>query len=156
MASRASNTSRTSKRDAAFFAALAQGAPVTQALATCGYTRSSAYRWKDEDPAFAQQWEQAVDTAVELMEREADRRAIEGVLEPVYWRGQKIGEVRKYSDVLLIFRLKALRPDKYRDNVRQENVGDSGGPVTFRVVYDNDNTSPTEAGIHNQIEGPTP
>ncbi len=43
---------------------------------------------------------------------------MEGVEEPVRWyKGEAGGMVRKYSDVLLIFLLKGLRPDKYKDRV---------------------------------------
>ena len=37
---------------------------------------------------------------------------------PVGWyKGKPGGYVREYSDVLLMFRLKALRPEKYREPV---------------------------------------
>jgi hypothetical protein len=37
--------------------------------------------------------------------------------------------VREYSDTLLIFLLKGARPQKYRDNVRQEVSGPNGAPL---------------------------
>ncbi len=43
---------------------------------------------------------------------------LEGVEEPVGWyKGVPGGTVRRYSDVLLMFLLKALRPEKYRERV---------------------------------------
>ena len=51
-----------------------------------------------------------------LLEAEADRRAVEGVVKPLFYKGQRLPvEVREYSDVLLMFRLKALRPEQYRE-----------------------------------------
>jgi hypothetical protein len=47
---------------------------------------------------------------------EIRRRAIEGWNDPVYQMGQRVGSVRKYSDVLLIFLAKRLMPE-YRDKV---------------------------------------
>jgi len=45
-------------------------------------------------------------------------------------RGEhKIAAVRKYSDTLAIFLLKAHDPAKYRDNTRMELTGANGGPV---------------------------
>jgi len=41
----------------------------------------------------------------------------------------KIAAVRKYSDTLAIFLLKAHDPAKYRDNTRMELTGANGGPV---------------------------
>jgi hypothetical protein len=57
------------------------------------------------------------------------RRAFEGVLEPIYHQGEQCGEVRKHSDVLSMFLLKAHRPAKYRDNARMELTGADGGAV---------------------------
>jgi hypothetical protein len=70
------------------------------------------------------------------MEQEADRRAIEGVDEPVFHKGTVVGHIRKYSDTLLIFRLKALAPAKYRETIRQEHSGPEGGPLQFMSVAD--------------------
>jgi len=38
--------------------------------------------------------------------------------------------------VLLIFLLKGARPNKYRDNVRQEIAGPGGAAVTHKVVLE--------------------
>ena len=51
-----------------------------------------------------------------MLEAEAHRRAVEGVEEPVGWyKGVAGGTVRRYSDALLIFTLKGLLPDRYRE-----------------------------------------
>ena len=50
------------------------------------------------------------------MEEEARIRAMFGVKQPVFYKGEVCGSVRKYSDVLLIFLLKGLRPEVYREN----------------------------------------
>lgn len=60
--------------------------------------------------------------AVERMENEARRRAVEGTLRPVFHGGAQVGEVREYSDTLLIFLLKAHDP-KYRDKQQIEYSG---------------------------------
>jgi hypothetical protein len=129
----ANRTKRTAKKDERFFSTLATGASVHVALEASGYRRRSVYEWRAADPDFAQRWEEAREHAIELMEMEADRRGVEGVLEPVYYKGDEVGEIRKFSDTLLIFRLKALSPDKYRDNQRTEVVGPNGGPVEVNM-----------------------
>ncbi len=54
----------------------------------------------------------------DILEAEAFRRAVEGVEKPVGWyKGEPGGYVREYSDVLLMFQLKALRPEKCRERV---------------------------------------
>ncbi len=56
--------------------------------------------------------------AADVLEAEAHRRAVEGVEEAVGWyKGEAGGTVRKYSDVLLIFLLKSLQPERYRERV---------------------------------------
>ena len=121
-------TTRTDKKDAKFLEALAEGVPVGKAL-PAGYGRQSVYTWRKDDPDFRQAWEDAIATHTESMETEADRRGIDGTLKPIYYRGEVCGEVREYSDTLLIFRLKAEAPDKYRENIRQEVTGKDGVPL---------------------------
>lgn len=52
-----------------------------------------------------------------------------GVDEPVYYQGRSVGRVKRYSDVLLIFLLKGIRPDVYRE--RYEHTGADGGPIRY-------------------------
>ncbi len=104
----------------AFLAALAETGNITAAAQAAGVGRRSHYLWM-EDPAYRAKYEEAMDTAVDALEREARRRAIEGVVEPVFYKGKAVGAVRRYSDTLAIFLLKAARPEKYRD--RHEFTG---------------------------------
>ncbi|MFM9863992.1 MAG: hypothetical protein ACKVRO_10325, partial [Micropepsaceae bacterium] len=46
---------------------------------------------------------------------EADRRGRDGFDEPVFYRGEQCGVKHRYSDNLLLARLKALQPELYRD-----------------------------------------
>ena len=112
----AKRTIRSPSKDTKFFKALAEGAAVGVACAEAGYGRRTAYEYRDKFEKFADRWDEAVETAVERLEAEADRRAVEGVLKPVFHRGEVCGHIRVFSDNLLMFRLKALRPHKYRDN----------------------------------------
>lgn len=63
-----------------------------------GITRQAAYARRDTDPDFAARWAEAAESATENLESIAWERAKEG------------------SDVLVIFLLKGLKPEKYRDN----------------------------------------
>ena len=106
---------RSLERDARFFQALENGHSVRAACAACGYARSSVYEWRQGDDAFAARWLRSIAMAVDLLEEEADRRGRDGTEEPVFFRGASVGARRRYSDALLLARLKALRPDAYRD-----------------------------------------
>lgn len=110
----------------------ASGCNVTAAARACNMWARTHYRWLKEDGAddnnpneYGEWFAIAHQAGIERLEREADRRATDGVDEPIYHLGQLVGFKRKYSDVLLIFRLKALAPDRYNDrllvNARNEN-----------------------------------
>lgn len=55
-------------------------------------------------------------------------RAIDGWLEPVFYKGGEVGYIRKFSDSLLAMAAKAHVP-AYRDVTRHEHVGPDGGPL---------------------------
>lgn len=82
---------------------------MTAACKAEGIARSSYYLWLADDPDFAKAVDDALESGTDLLEDEAKRRAV-GL---------------SGSDTLLIFLLKARRPDKYRErhtvdlNVRQ-------------------------------------
>ena len=95
------------------------------AFAYCGRIRRAAleaqvnwrmhYHWLRADPAYAEAFEQAKGLAADFLEDEAIRRATEGVQRAVYYKGTQVGEETLFSDTLLIFMLKGMRPEKYRD-----------------------------------------
>jgi hypothetical protein len=89
---------------------------VGRAAEEAGITPKTSWNWRQKDPAFADAFEKAKGMAAEVLEQEAVRRAFEGVEEPVGWfRGEPGGHVRKYADTLLIFLLKGMMPEKYRE-----------------------------------------
>jgi hypothetical protein len=102
---------------------------VTLACKAAAIDPKTAYNHKKKFASFAEKWNEALEQAADLLEAEARRRAVEGVDEPVFGSGGpgkgtvQIGTVRKYSDVLLMFLLKGLRPAKFRDHyqVKQNN-----------------------------------
>jgi hypothetical protein len=79
---------------------------VKQAAGVAGASLRTLYRRRESDPEFAQQWRQAFDQGTDVLRDELPRRALEGVEEPVFQKGELVGHVRRFSDVLLIFELK--------------------------------------------------
>lgn len=71
-------------------------------------------------------YEEARGRGHERIRQEIQRRAIDGVDEPVYQGGEQVGVIRRYSDRLLLALAKAQLPE-YRDRV--ELTGADGGPV---------------------------
>lgn len=113
-----------------FLEKLAETGHVTDSCTFASVSRETAYRHRREDEAFKAAWEEALDTAVGTLEDEAWRRAKDGVDEPVFYQGEECGTVRKYSDTLLIFLLKAHRPKLYRERV---DVTTDGKPLTPQI-----------------------
>ncbi len=116
----------------AFLAALAIDPNVTAAARDAGISRQAAYAAREGDREFADAWEDAIDQAVDSMESEARRRAMQGTEKPVFYQGEECGRVREYSDQLIMFLLRAHRPEKYRENVKLDH---SGSITTIRVEY---------------------
>lgn len=102
---------------------------VTLAALAAGITRQAAYKARGADGDFASAWEEAKEEATDLLYGEARRRALQGRPEPVFYQGQKVGEVMRYSDYLLWKLLCALRPGDFGDRAKIEHSGPEGGPI---------------------------
>ena len=61
--------------------------------------------------------------AADQLEHEAIRRAVDGVDRPVFFKGRQIAMLKEYSDTLLIFMLKGLRPEKYKERYQIDVTG---------------------------------
>jgi hypothetical protein len=116
----------------AFLSALRDGGNVRQACDACDISRTAAYDAYKRDPEFASLWDEAMDDATDSLEREARRRAERGVDEPVFYQGETVGTVRKYSDTLLIFLLKAHKPERFRDTVQKVALTDPTGKKEYK------------------------
>jgi hypothetical protein len=122
----AHRTKLTNRAREKFLAHLRKTANVTEAAAIIATARKSLYDARERDPAFKAAWDEAIEIATDALEQEARRRALDGWEEPVFYRGEEVGRMRAYSDRLLELLLKAHRPDKYKDTVRQEVTGANG------------------------------
>lgn len=98
-----------------FLEELASTCNVRAACVAANIARTTAYAHRHSDVAFAEAWDDALDDALDDLESEARRRAKDGVEEPVFHLGKEVAKVRKYSDGLLMFLLKAYRPERFRD-----------------------------------------
>ena len=128
------STKFTPKKRAAFLVNLAEFANITLAAKAAGWDRQSAYNYRASDPVFAAEWDDAMEQAVDLLEAEARRRALEGCDKPVFYQGEQCGVIREYSDTLAIVLLKAHRPEKFRENIRQDiNVTGIDPPTILEV-----------------------
>ena len=89
------NTAHPKKR--AFLIAYSRAGNISQACAAVGIGRRTHYDWLASDTEYEAGFQLAGEYAADALEAEARRRAFEG------------------SDLLLIFLLKGLRPERYRE-----------------------------------------
>ena len=88
-----------------------------EAAEALGYAPSSYVKTLTADPVFAASIQACIDRYVERLEQVADERAIDGWEEPVYQQGILAGKITKYDHNLLVRRLEALAPGRYKKNV---------------------------------------
>jgi hypothetical protein len=98
-----------------FIATLADTRNVTVAAREAGIARRAAFALRARDEDFAADWLDAEEAASDLLEHEARKRAMEGIEEPVYYHGKKVGTVRRHSETLLLLFLRAERPEKFAE-----------------------------------------
>jgi len=98
-----------------FLEAFAELGNRREACKKAGIGKTTPSIWARKDQQFLEEWETARKMATHVLEEEAHRRAVEGWEEPVFYKGEQVGTVRKYSDTLLIFLLKGLKPETYRE-----------------------------------------
>lgn len=123
----------TPKKREQFVSQLYEHGNVTLAARAVGVSRQAMYQAREQDPELRAAWEDAIESYADLLEAEADRRAVVGVRRPIVYQGEVVDvDYREYSDSLLMFRLKALRPKKYRDSVK--HVGHDDGPIVINMV----------------------
>ena len=120
-------TAAKKKRQDAFLKEFKICATVTHAVRAARIGRQTHYDWLKKDEEYQVAFAEAEIAATDALVAEARRRATEGVEEPVYYKGEVVKIIKKYSDTLLIFLLKGALPEVYRE--RHELTGGGGAPL---------------------------
>lgn len=136
---------RTGKWKKVFIAKLREIGIVVRAREAANISVKALYDARRRDKEFAREWDEALEDSTQALEAEAFRRAYHGVDEPVFFQGQLAGDwynrdgqivpkgtpdavfvphtIKKHSDILMMFLLKARRPNVYRDNYKVQIQG---------------------------------
>ena len=101
-----------------FLIALGALGTIRDSVIFTGIPRAQHFRWLDKDDDYKLKYQRAQDTFSEVLEAQLYKRAIVGVEEPIYAKGEIVGYKTKYSDNLLITALKANLPDKYAERTK--------------------------------------
>lgn len=98
----------TPERMARFLSLLAEAGNVRACAQACGLSAQSVYKLRRRDPLFARAWQAAVLLARDHSEQVLASRALEGVEEPIYHRGELVGTRRRYDTRLLLAHMARL------------------------------------------------
>jgi hypothetical protein len=128
----------------AFLEHLAAGWAVRHAARQTTHAFQRWYELRASDEGFAAAWSEAVEQGTQALEDEARRRAVDGVDEPIFQKGELVGSVRRYSDNLLMFLLRGRRPAVYREGTAVE----LNAPVSVHIEPDPERTARVLAKLH--------
>jgi len=110
------------KATAVFIDVLGSTGNVSAASRAAGVRRMAAYRRRSKDAEFAANWADAIEDSLDELEYELRRRAVDGTDKPVYYGGEKVGDVKSFNDTLGMFLLRARRRDVFGEGLK----GDDG------------------------------
>lgn len=105
-----------------FFEQLAKSGNIGKALEVVAISRIELYRRETQDPEFKKIFEEARSLGISAMEDEAQRRAVDGVSEPIFFQGLQIATVQKFSDQLLMFLLRGRKPEVFKERISTDNT----------------------------------
>ena len=96
------------QRQARFLEALSVGGNVRTACRAAAVAPATAYRWRRACRHFARGWEAALVVARAQLEEVLAERALNGVSEEIWHRGELVGERRRHDTRLLLAHLARL------------------------------------------------
>ena len=105
----------TPEKQTAFIEALAESGCVDESARRVGMSVQSAYalRRRVDAQSFRTAWDCALDYAIRRLSDAAFSRAINGVVRPVFYKGEQVGERRYYDERLTMFLLRYRDPTTY-------------------------------------------
>lgn len=135
-------TSTLSTQLGVFFKTLGETANVAHSARASGIDRAVIYKYKRDGvpecgitpEEFIAAFEEAVELGNEFLEDTAVQRAAHGVVRDVYYQGEVVGEESVYSDGLLMFMLKARRPERFKDRSQSDVNAKLTGTVVVQTA----------------------
>lgn len=134
----------TDKQKVIFLDELSQHGVIKYACQKADISRLTFYYNYQSDEEFRRLVEDAFVLGAINIEDEAKIRAVEGVEEEVYFKGEMVGTVRKFSDFLLTFLLKGNFPYKYGGVQSDDVVSNALGQPKVKVAAAVKSTDPKE------------
>lgn len=113
-----------------YIAELARTGIVGMALRAANVDRTTLLVWQEHDETFSMRTRMAMKEADDNIRSEIRRRAVEGVIKPIYYKGKMVDSIREYSDALLHTLAKSRMPE-FRE---KSEVSVSGSLTVIDVV----------------------
>jgi hypothetical protein len=143
-------------RQLEFIEALAECGCVDEACRRVGMTPGSAYalRLRGNAGAFRLAWRAALDHGVDRLADAAFSRALHGVSNPIFYKGEQVGERRYFDERLTMFLLRyrdPVRYGKWLDAMRAERHPDATAVMVTRtqnVLADTLHEGSTDLTLH--------
>ena len=136
------------RRRRAFLHALGSGRTVIEAADQAGIAWRTLYSWRQKAAGFRAAWDRAAqfarDAIHDRMQAALIQRAVEGVDEPVFHGGERIGTRKRYSDALLLAGLRDLASEPPPLPARQPAERRDNGKHVTVVIEPFDPTGPKE------------
>lgn len=138
----------TPQRVAIALRVMSTGKSPTAAAKAAGVARSTLFDWREKYPEFKARWLEAVEAGTDAIEDEMLRRAKDGVLQPVFYKGEQVAQVREFSDTLMIHTVNGRRPEKWRGKQQTDNNVN----VNVSVTDDRASLASLLRGIHERAK----
>jgi hypothetical protein len=131
----------TAERQIAFIERLADCGSVSAAARHVGMSRESARRLRQSPfgRAFRDAWDAALDCGYAELEETAMERSKTGVVRPVFYKGEQVGEWRYYDERLTMFLLRFRRRHRFgpeADSLPQPPADLPGYDPDKKLPYD--------------------
>jgi hypothetical protein len=131
----------TPARQRSFIEALAATACVEDAARAVGMSARSAHllRTRPDATSFRAAWDAALHFAVASLEAAVFSRAIHGVPVPHFYKGEQVGEHRRYNDAMAMFLMRHNDLGRYAkgwDTISPYDLdGGASGPVRAKSLF---------------------
>jgi hypothetical protein len=112
---------------------LAQNGLKTHTCRLLNVSREMVRYERKKNPAFAELEDEALTFFNEGLEEEAIRRAKEGVLKPVFYKGAEVGHIKEFSDRLMEVLLTGRIPEKYGKQLKGDNNVNISGVLVINA-----------------------
>jgi len=105
----------TPERQEEFLEVLAATGSISDAAAAIGKSRTALYKLRGSPAGaeFSKRWAEALRQATQAMTDEAFERVFKGQAEPVWYKGEQVGQRIRHDNRLLMFLLRAHDPETY-------------------------------------------